>query len=79
MAKTITISNEIYEKLARIKGNKSFSEVIDELLEEKKGNFHLLLLAFGSRNEKEAKNLEKEIKEARELMKKWLLSLIQAY
>ncbi len=29
--KTITISDEVYEKLVRIKGKKSFSAIIDEL------------------------------------------------
>ena len=30
--KTITISDDVYEKLVRIKGSKSFSAVIDELI-----------------------------------------------
>lgn len=30
--KTITISDEIYEKLIRIKGNRTFTQVIDDLL-----------------------------------------------
>ncbi len=30
--KTITISDEVYEKLVRIKGKKSFSAIIDELI-----------------------------------------------
>ncbi|MBO8183272.1 MAG: antitoxin VapB family protein [Archaeoglobus sp.] len=30
--KTITISDDTYEKLVRIKGKKSFSAVIDELI-----------------------------------------------
>ena len=30
--KTITISDEVYEKLIRIKGKKSFSAIIDELI-----------------------------------------------
>ncbi len=30
--KTITISDEVYEKLVKIKGKKSFSAVIDELI-----------------------------------------------
>ncbi|AEA46110.1 protein of unknown function DUF217 [Archaeoglobus veneficus SNP6] len=32
--KTITISDDVYEKLARIKGKKSFSAVIDELIKK---------------------------------------------
>jgi hypothetical protein len=30
--KTITISDEVYEKLSRLKGKRSFSEIIDLLL-----------------------------------------------
>lgn len=30
--KTITISDDVYEKLVRIKGNKSFSAIIDKLI-----------------------------------------------
>jgi len=30
--KTITISDDVYEKLVRIKGKKSFSAIIDELI-----------------------------------------------
>jgi len=30
--KTITVSDDVYEKLVRLKGNKSFSAIIDELI-----------------------------------------------
>ena len=30
--KTITISDDVYEKLLRVKGKKSFSAIIDELI-----------------------------------------------
>lgn len=30
--KTITISNDIYNKLVTLKGNRTFNEVIDELI-----------------------------------------------
>ncbi|GAA5418475.1 hypothetical protein Stok01_00417 [Sulfurisphaera tokodaii] len=33
MPKVITISDEVYEKLSKLKGNKSFSQVISELIE----------------------------------------------
>lgn len=33
MPKVITISDEVYEKLSKLKGNKSFSEVINDLIE----------------------------------------------
>lgn len=38
MVKTITVSDDVYNELLRIKGNKSFSELFRELLKERKGN-----------------------------------------
>jgi len=73
MTKTISISDDVYELLVRMKGKRSFSEVIRDLI-KKEGNYELLLLGFGTRNEKEAEKLKKEIKEA----EKWMQSLIQA-
>jgi predicted CopG family antitoxin len=73
MTKTISISDDVYEQLVKIKGKKSFSEVIRELI-RKKGNAELIMTAFGTRSEKEAEELEKEIKE----VEKWMQSLIQA-
>lgn len=35
MVKTITISDDVYNELVRIKGKKSFSELFRELLREK--------------------------------------------
>jgi len=35
MVKTITISDDVYKELLRIKGDKSFSELFRELLREK--------------------------------------------
>jgi|Deesub1362A_J573_1020465.scaffolds.fasta_scaffold01212_2 predicted CopG family antitoxin len=32
--KTITISDDVYEKLAKLKGKKSFSVIIDELIKK---------------------------------------------
>ncbi len=73
MSKTISISDDVYEKLVRIKGKRSFSEVIRDLI-EKKGNWELLMIAFGTRDEKDVEKLKKETKEA----EKWMQSLIQA-
>ncbi len=73
MSKTIGISDDVYEKLVRIKGKRSFSEVIRDLI-EKKGNWELLMIAFGTRDEKDVEKLKKETKEA----EKWIQSLIQA-
>ena len=73
MTKTISISDDVYDLLVKIKGKKSFSEVIRDLI-RKEGNFELLMIAFGTRSEEEAEELEKEIKE----VEKWMQSLIQA-
>ena len=73
MTKTISISDDVYELLVKIKGKKSFSEVIRDLI-KKEGNFEILMIAFGTRNEKEAHELEKEIGD----VEKWMQSLIRA-
>ncbi len=73
MTKTISISDDVYELLVRIKGKRSFSEVIRDLI-RKEGNYDILLLGFGTRSEKEAEELKREIKE----VEKWMQSLIQA-
>jgi predicted CopG family antitoxin len=60
--KTIMIRDDVYNKLARIKGNKSFSDIIEELIEEaislrrKKIEKH-----FGILKDEEAEELKKEI------------------
>ncbi|AEH25538.1 antitoxin VapB family protein [Pyrococcus yayanosii] len=77
MAKTITISDDVYRELVRIKGDKSFSEILRELLKERKGNSHVLLRIFGILNEKEYKEVKKKLKELEEEFEKWGQSLIQ--
>jgi len=66
--KTIMIRDDIYRKLNEIKGDKSFSDIVEELIEE------LLSLRrkklekyFGILSEEEAEELEKEIKEIRKM------------
>ena len=73
MTKTISISDDVYDLLVKIKGKKSFSEIIRDLI-KKEGNFELLMIAFGTRNREDAEKLEKEIRE----VEKWMQSLIQA-
>ena len=72
MGKTITISDDVYMDLVRLKGNKSFSEIIRSLM-KKESNIEVLLVGFGTRNEKETEELRKELEDA----KKWMQSLIQ--
>jgi len=64
--KTIMIRDDVYRKLNEIKGNKSFSDIIEELIEEslslrrkKLGKY------FGILSEEEAEELERKIKEMR--------------
>ncbi len=75
MVKTITIADDVYEELVRMKGNKSFSELLRELIKKRKGNLEAL---FGIANSVDVKKLEKTIKEIEEAFEKWGESLIQA-
>ena len=71
---TISIDDDVYRELLKLKGNKSVSEFIRELLEERKRkNLDVFMIAFGSRSEGEIKKLKKELKE----VEKWMQSLIQ--
>lgn len=70
--KTITIADDVYEKLAKIKNNRSFSEVIRDLIGSR-GNFDILMIGFGTRSKEEAEELEKQIEDVR----KWMESLIR--
>jgi len=72
MPKTITISDDVYMELRKLKGNKSFSDAIGSLL-RKRSNIEILMIAFGTRNREESDELEKEIKEVDE----WMHSLTQ--
>ena len=58
------IKDDVYRKLNEIKGNKSFSDIIEELIEESLSlRKKKLEKYFGILNEEEAKELEREIKE----------------
>jgi len=58
VTKTISISDDVYELLVKIKGKRSFSEVIRDLI-KKRSNFDVLLIAFGTRNLKILKEKSK--------------------
>jgi predicted CopG family antitoxin len=66
--KTIMIRDDVYKKLVEIKGDKSFSEIIVELIEESL-TFRRRKLEkyFGILNEEEAEEIMKEIKEVRKI------------
>jgi len=64
--KTITISDEVYEKLSRLKGEKSFSEIIDLLIKtsvERRIDMLAKLGSFRTGREDELKDIVKSIKE----------------
>jgi len=64
--KTIMIRDDVYRKLNEIKGNKSFSDIIEELIEESLSlRKKKLEKYFGILSKEEAEELEREIKEMR--------------
>jgi predicted CopG family antitoxin len=71
MVKTITIADDVYMELLRIKGNKSFSEVLRELLKTKKGNSDTLLKMFGVLSEDEYNEAKKKIEAIKGEFEKW--------
>jgi|ETN01SMinimDraft_4_1059930.scaffolds.fasta_scaffold135149_2 predicted CopG family antitoxin len=63
MSKLINISNELYEKLTKIKGNDSYTITIKNLLETKNNKKRLLEFAGkGGINEKEISKIKKDWK-----------------
>jgi predicted CopG family antitoxin len=77
VVKTITISDDVYKELLRIKGDKSFSELFRELLRERKGNADALRHIAGILDEEEYKEVKKRIKELEEAFEEWGQSLIR--
>ena len=72
MGKTITIADDVYYELVKMKGDKSFSELLRELIgKKKKGNLDVLMIAFGTRTPEEVEELRKELKEVEEWMDSW--------
>jgi len=65
--KTIMIRDEVYKKLIEIKGDKSFSDVIEELIEESLSlRRKRLERYFGVLSKEGAEELRKKVKELRE-------------
>ena len=72
LGKTITIADDVYYELVKMKGKKSFSELLRELIgKKKKGNLDVLMIAFGTRSPEEVEELRKELKEVEEWMDSW--------
>ena len=77
MVRTITISDDVYNELVRIKGKKSFSELFRELLRERKGNVDALRHLRGILSEEEYLETKRKLKEIEEEFEKWGQSLTQ--
>ncbi|WP_258083446.1 antitoxin VapB family protein [Thermococcus thermotolerans] len=77
MVKTITISDDVYNELVRIKGKKSFSELFRELLRERKGNVDALRHLYGILSEEEYRETKRRLREIEEEFEKWGQSLTQ--
>ncbi|CAD5245355.1 antitoxin VapB family protein [Thermococcus camini] len=77
MVKTITISDDVYNELVRIKGKKSFSELFRELLRERKGNVDALRNIRGILSEEEYRETKRRLREIEEEFEKWEQSLTQ--
>ncbi len=72
LGKTITIADDVYYELVKMKGKKSFSELLRELIgKKKKGNLDVLMIAFGTRTPEEVEKLRKELKEVEGWMDSW--------
>ena len=78
--KTIMISDDVYNKLARIKGDKSFSDIIEELIEESISlRRKKIEKYFGILKEEEAEELKKEIYEMRKDLNESIVRKLSNY
>jgi predicted CopG family antitoxin len=78
--KTIMIRDDVYNKLARIKGNKSFSDIIEELIEESISlRRKKIEKYFGILKDDEAKELKKEIYEMRKNLNENIIRKLSNY
>ena len=71
MAKTILVSNNVYEKLKEVKKDRSFSEAINNLIEKSKPKIGAGLKDCIGLLPKDDKEYEKITKELKPLYKKW--------
>ena len=52
MERTIAVSDDVYRGLLRMRSNRSFSEILSEMI-WRKGNLKTLEIGFGTRDSKE--------------------------
>jgi len=65
MTKIVSLSDEAYDELKKMKSQKSFSEIVIELVKEKKSN-NLMQFA-GAWNTEDAERIKKQIYEERKM------------
>lgn len=65
MVRVISLSNEAYEKLKSLKGRKSFSELIVDLLNRKVQKKNIMEFAGIWKDDKYWENFNKEVKKTR--------------
>lgn len=65
MVKVISLSDDAYNELKKLKGNGSFSEIVIEIVNEKKKD--ALLELAGTWSKKDADKIKKEIYEDRKI------------
>ena len=64
--KTLMITDEVYKKLAAVKGERSFSELLDEILADAKNERNIRLKRFfGVISDREADQMRKNVAEFR--------------
>ena len=67
--KTITISDEVYRKLASIKGDKTFSQIIDELIMRDVNKRVEKIIEVATRKSEGVEELEEIVKNIRRTFK----------
>jgi len=71
MERTITVSDDIYKELVRMRSNRSFSEILSKMI-WRKGNLKTLEIGFGTRKIKEKEILKTELKKVQKELQKWI-------
>ena len=69
MVKVISLSNEAYEKLKSIKRDRSFSEIVVELIEKKKKKNIMDFFGIWANRKEEIKEMKKMIESDRRKFK----------
>ncbi len=75
MVKTITIADDVYAELVKIKGNRSFSEVIRDLLRKRRENSEALLRIFNVLSDDEAVEAKRKIEDVKRSFDRWRSSI----